>query len=69
MVRVEVFIRTEYKMHDEEQDQRRNILNDYYLHGSPVVDFPFPLAIRDELVSRGKVSPHHHLPDSGWVSF
>ena len=36
-----------------------------HLHGSDVADFPFPLAIRDELVSRGKVSPHHHLPDSG----
>ena len=40
-----------------------------HLHGSDVADFPFPLAIGDELVSRGKVSPHHHLPDSGRVSF
>jgi hypothetical protein len=30
-----------------------------------VVDLPFPRAIRDELISRGKVSPHHHMPDSG----
>jgi hypothetical protein len=40
-----------------------------HLHGSIVADLPFPRAIRDELISRGEVSPHHHLPDSGWVSF
>jgi hypothetical protein len=40
-----------------------------HIHGSRVADLPFPRAIRDELVSSGKVSPHHHLPDSGWVSF
>jgi hypothetical protein len=40
-----------------------------HLHGSAVADLPFPRAIRDELVSGGKVSPHHHLPNSGWVSF
>lgn len=40
-----------------------------HLHGSNVADLPFPRALRDELVTRGQVSPHHHLPDSGWVSF
>ena len=40
-----------------------------HLHGSSVADLPFPCAMRDELVSSGKVSPHHHRPDSGWVSF
>jgi len=40
-----------------------------HLHGNTVADLPFPRAIRDELISSGKVSPHHHLPDSGWVSF
>jgi hypothetical protein len=40
-----------------------------HLHGSHVADLPFPRAIRDELVRSGKVSSHHHLPDSGWVSF
>lgn len=40
-----------------------------HLHGGDMADLPFPRAIRDELVSRGEVSPHHHLPDSGWVSF
>ena len=40
-----------------------------HLHGSAVADLPFPRAIRDELVSRGKVASHHHVPNSGWVSF
>ena len=40
-----------------------------HLHGSAVADLPFPRAVRDELVARGEVAPHHHLPDSGWVSF
>jgi hypothetical protein len=40
-----------------------------HLHGSAVADLPFPRAMRDELVSSGRVAPHHHLPNSGWVSF
>lgn len=40
-----------------------------HLHGDRVADLPFPRAVRDELVSRGEASSHHHLPDSGWVSF
>ena len=40
-----------------------------HLHGSSVADLPFARATRDEFVSSGKVSPHHHMPDSGWVSF
>jgi len=40
-----------------------------HLHGDQVADLPFPRAIRDELVARGVVSAHHHLPNSGWVSF
>jgi hypothetical protein len=40
-----------------------------HLHSDQVADLPFPRAIRDELVARGVVSAHHHLPNSGWVSF
>lgn len=40
-----------------------------HLHGGAVADLPFSRAIRDELISQGQVSPHHHLPNSGWVSF
>jgi Family of unknown function (DUF5519) len=40
-----------------------------HLHGDEVADLPFTRTIREELVSRGEVLPHHHLPSSGWVSF
>jgi Luciferase len=40
-----------------------------HLHGDSLADLPFSRAIRDELVARGDVVRHHHLPDSGWVSF
>jgi len=40
-----------------------------HLHGSHIADLPFSRAMRDELVASGQVSPHHWLPDSGWVSF
>jgi hypothetical protein len=39
-----------------------------HLHGDRLADLPFPRRIRDELVSSGKASPHHVLPQSGWVS-
>jgi hypothetical protein len=39
-----------------------------HLHGDGVADLPFPLRVREELVAAGKASPHHHLPDSGWVT-
>jgi hypothetical protein len=29
---------------------------------------PFPRRVRDELVARGRASPHHVLPQSGWVT-
>ena len=34
-----------------------------------LVDIPFPMKIRDELVNSGLVKPHHVLPQSGWVSY
>ena len=40
-----------------------------HLHGSRVADLPFPRTVRDKLISTGQVSPHHYLPNSGWVSF
>jgi hypothetical protein len=40
-----------------------------HLHGSRLADLPFPLLVREELVSAGKAEPHHIYPDSGWVSF
>jgi hypothetical protein len=40
-----------------------------HLHGSRLADLPFPLLVRNELVSAGRVEPHHMFPDSGWVSY
>ena len=40
-----------------------------HIHGDHMVDIPFPKKIRDEIVAAGEASPHHILPDTGWVSF
>ena len=40
-----------------------------HLHGDRLADLPFPVRIREELVSAGKASRHYIHPDSGWVSF
>lgn len=39
-----------------------------HVHGDSLVDIPFPLYVRDELVKSGQAEPHHILPKSGWVS-
>jgi predicted DNA-binding protein (MmcQ/YjbR family) len=39
-----------------------------HVHGDSLVDIPFPLHVRDELVKGGAAEPHHVLPKSGWVS-
>jgi Family of unknown function (DUF5519) len=39
-----------------------------HVHGNSLVDIPFPLRVRDELVESGVAEPHHILPRSGWVS-
>lgn len=39
-----------------------------HVHGHSLVDIPFPLAVRNELVESGAAEPHHILPKSGWVS-
>ena len=40
-----------------------------HIHGDHLVDIPFPKKIRDEIVAAGEASPHHILPETGWVSF
>jgi hypothetical protein len=40
-----------------------------HLHGNRLADLPFPVVIRDQLVSAGRAERHHILPDTGWVSF
>lgn len=40
-----------------------------HIHGDYMVDIPFPIKVREELVAAGKAELHHLLPDSGWVSY
>jgi hypothetical protein len=40
-----------------------------HIHGERLADIPFPMTTRNELVRSGRVSPHHVLPQSGWVSY
>ena len=40
-----------------------------HIHGERVADLPFPMRTRNELVTSGRASPHHVLPNSGWVSY
>ena len=40
-----------------------------HIHGDRLVDLPFPMSTRDELVNSSRASPHHVLPQPGWVSY
>lgn len=40
-----------------------------HLHGERMVDLPFPVRMRKELVEAGKAREHHVLPQTGWVSY
>ncbi len=40
-----------------------------HIHGDSLLDIPFPMATRHELVNSYRVQPHHVLPESGWISF
>jgi len=40
-----------------------------HIHGDSMVDIPFPVKLRDEVVNSGRAAPHHLLPETGWVSF
>ena len=40
-----------------------------HIHGDYMVDIPFPVKVRQQLVSEGRAQVHHLLPDTGWVSF
>lgn len=39
-----------------------------HIHGDRLVDIPFPVRVRNEVVAAGLARPHHLLVDSGWVS-
>ena len=40
-----------------------------HIHGDHMVDIPFPVKVREQLVAEGKAELHHLLPGSGWISF
>ena len=40
-----------------------------HIHGDRVADLPFSMDVRNMLVNSGRVSAHHFLPQSGWVSY
>jgi hypothetical protein len=39
-----------------------------HVHGDSLVDIPFALKVRDEVIAAGLAEHHHILPDSGWIS-
>lgn len=39
-----------------------------HVHGDGLVDIPFPVKVRDEVIAAGLAEHHHILPDSGWIS-
>jgi hypothetical protein len=39
-----------------------------HVHGSSLVDIPFPKTVHDEVIASGQAEPHHVLPESGWIS-
>ncbi len=40
-----------------------------HIHGDFMVDIPYTVKIREVLLADGEASPHHLLPESGWISF
>jgi hypothetical protein len=39
-----------------------------HIHGDSLVDIPFPIKVRNQVVAAGLAGPHHIIPESGWVS-
>lgn len=40
-----------------------------HLHGNSLLDVPFPVRVKEELIAAGEAEVHHVLPESGWISF
>jgi hypothetical protein len=40
-----------------------------HVHGSGVVDIPFPGSVRDALWAEGLAEEHRWVPNSGWITF
>ena len=40
-----------------------------HVHPNGMLDLPFPVRMRRELVAAGRADAHHMLPHTGWVTF
>ncbi len=40
-----------------------------HLHGGHLADLPYPKNAAGKLIDAGRASPHHILPESGWISY
>ena len=40
-----------------------------HIHGERVADLPIPMDVRNKLLNSGRVSTHHFLAQSGWISY
>ncbi|HEU4823271.1 MAG TPA: luciferase family protein [Nitrososphaeraceae archaeon] len=40
-----------------------------HMHGDMLADLPFPKDVGKKLIEEGRASPHHVLPESGWISY
>ena len=39
-----------------------------HVHGDYQADIPFPMDVRNKLVTEGRAEPHHILSRSGWIT-
>ena len=39
-----------------------------HVHGDRLADLPLPRKLHDQVIAEGRATPHHVLPESGWVS-
>jgi hypothetical protein len=39
-----------------------------HVHGDRLADLPLPRRLHDQVIESGRATPHHVLPQSGWVS-
>ena len=40
-----------------------------HMHGDSLADLPFPKDVGKKLIAQNKASPHHLIPQSGWISY
>ena len=40
-----------------------------HVHPNGMLDVPFPMRVRRDLVAAGRAEAHHMLPNTGWVTF